>query len=98
MEHIDIATEMYEGGAEEALIAMLLDDKTSFEKKTHTAIWTLGQLKSEKALHILKDMYKDDPKGETCYGRHDSKVCQYEVYKSINAIEKFQLFKFPGLK
>jgi hypothetical protein len=97
-QHIKIAQERYEGGPEDALIAMLLDEKTSFHEKTHTAIWTLGQLESEKALPILREMYKDDPEGETCYGKHDSVVCQYEIYKAITAIEKFSLFHFRRLK
>ncbi len=98
IEHISEAVEFYEGTAEDALIAMLQDENAPMTKKTHTAVWTLGQIKSEKALPILKAMYKDDPKGETCYGKHDSLICQYEIYKAINAIEKIQLFKFPGLK
>ncbi len=32
------------------------------------------------------------------HGHHDSMLCQYDIHKAINAIEKFQLFKFPGLK
>lgn len=98
IENIITATELYQGTPEDALISMLLDENVPMEERTHTAVWTLGQLKSEKALPILKDLYKDDPKGETCYGLHDSILCQYEIHKAIEAIEKRQLFKFPGLK
>ncbi len=61
VEHIAMATEMYSGTPEEALISMLLDENAAMEKKTHTAVWTLGQLKSNKALPILKELYLDDP-------------------------------------
>ena len=98
IKNIIIATEMYQGTPEEALISMLIDENAPMQERTHTAVWTLGQLKSEIALPILKDLYKEDPKGETCYGNHDSMLCQYEIYKAIGAIEKFQLFKFPNLK
>lgn len=98
MEHITTATEVYQGTPEDALISMLLDENAPMVEKTHTALWTLGQLNSEKALPLLKELYKDDPKGKTCYGHHESMLCQYEIHKAINTIEGFQLFKFPGLK
>jgi hypothetical protein len=66
--------------------------------RIHIATWTLGQIKSEKALPTLKELYRDDPIGETCYGHHDTMLCQYEIYKAIQAIEHRQVFKYPGLK
>lgn len=96
-ENIEIAKQHYTGTAEGALIAFLLDEKAESNEKTHIAIWTLGQIKSEKALPVLKALYKDDPEGETCFGKHDSVICQYEIYKAIEVIEGKMLFSHAHL-
>ena len=83
--NISIALEKYPGTAEEALISFLQDEKNSPTDRTHIAIWTLGMLKSEKALPILRSYYKGDPKGETC--QHDRMICQYGLHKAIKQIE-----------
>jgi hypothetical protein len=85
--NIDIAKQKYSGTAEDALIAYLLDTTNSPRDRSQIAIWTLGQIGSPKALPILRGLYKNDPEGKTCYGRHDSVLCQYEIYKAINAEE-----------
>jgi hypothetical protein len=84
-ENISIAKKQYPGKAEDALIAYLLDTNNSPRDRTHVAVWTLGQIRSEKALPVLRELYKDDPEGKTCYGKHDSVLCQYEIYKAIHA-------------
>lgn len=86
-ERISIAQERYQGNAEDALIAYLLDTTNSPRDRSDVAIWTLGQIQSQKALPILKELYNSDPEGNTCHGRHDSVLCQYEIYKAIRAIE-----------
>lgn len=83
--NIKTAKDKYSGKAEDALIAYLLDTTNSPQDRSSIAIWTLGQIESKKALPILKDFYKDDPDGKTCYGKHDSVLCQYEIYKAMNA-------------
>ena len=89
--NISIAQQRYPGTAEEALISFLLDEKNSFHDRTHKAIWTLGMLKSEKALPILRSYYKNDPKGLTCHEKHDQMICQYGLLKAIVQIEnRFQ--------
>ena len=85
-QNIALAQQKYPGSAEDALIAFLQDDYNSFNDRTHKAIWTLGQIRSEKALPILQKYYHEDPKGESCKGNHDSMLCQYELYKAIKAI------------
>jgi len=92
--NIEIAKKQYSGNAEDALISLLSDENNSPTDRTHTAIWTLGQLKSKKALPLLKELYKDDPKGETCYGKHNTILCQYEIYKAIRTIERGSLFSY----
>jgi len=96
-EKITIAQQQYPGTAEDALLAFLLDENNSAEDRTHTAIWALGQIRSEKALPVLHEFYKNDPKGKTCFGRHDSVLCQYEIHKAIVSIEKKWLFSHPRL-
>lgn len=96
-EKIELVKTKYSGTAEEALIAFLQDEQNTFSDRTHIAVWTLGQIKSEMALPILKSYYKDDPKGETCYGLHDEMICQYELYKAIEAIEGKMLFSYNRL-
>lgn len=83
--NITIAKEKYPGKAEDALIAYLLDTTNSPRDRSSIAIWTLGQIHSEKALPILNELYLNDPEGKTCYGRHDSVLCQYEIYKALKA-------------
>lgn len=86
-ERISISQEKYPGNPEEALIAYLSDTTNTTRDRTDIAIWTLGQIQSQKALPILKELYHDDPKGKTCQNRHDSVLCQYGIYKAIRAIE-----------
>lgn len=83
--NIKTAQERYAGKAEDALIAFLLDTTNSPRSRSTVAIWTLGQIHSEKAIPVLEDLYKNDPEGKTCYGKHDSVLCQYEIYKALNA-------------
>lgn len=83
--NIKIAKEKYSGKAEDALIAYLLDTTNSAQERSHVAIWTLGQIQSEKAIPILNKIYMNNPNGKTCQGRHDSVLCQYEIYKALNA-------------
>jgi hypothetical protein len=85
--NILIAREKYPGNAEDALIEYLLDTLNSHHDRTHIAIWTLGQIKSNKALPLLQGLYMNDPDGKTCYGKHDTVLCQYEIYKAIKAVE-----------
>jgi len=96
--NINTAREHYPGTAEEALIAMLKDSSRSVYVRTHTAIWTLGQIRSSKALPILQELYQDDPGGSTCYGKHDSLLCQYEIHKAIESIRRNRLFSHSRLK
>ncbi len=96
-ENIRIAQEKYPGTAEEALISFLQDEKNSFNDRTHIAVWTLGMLKSEKALPILKSYYKDDPKGVTCKGHHNQMLCQYGLHKAIVQIEGRWMYSTAGL-
>jgi hypothetical protein len=83
--NISTAKEIYGGKAEDALIAFLQDSDNSFHDRTHVAIWTLGQIRSQKAIPILEQLYRDDPEGKTCKGNHDSILCQYEIYKALQA-------------
>lgn len=84
-DNIKTAQGKYTGKAEDALIAFLLDTTNATTDRTHLAIWTLGQIHSEKAIPILNSFYKNDPEGKTCKGKHDSVLCQYELYKALNA-------------
>ena len=96
--NIRVAVKEYSGSAEDALIAYMLDESKSPQGRTHTAIWTLGQIRSNKALPCLQEFYQDDPKGNTCYGHHDSLLCQMEIYKAITKIEGIGLFSNKRLK
>ena len=96
--NILIAKQKYPGKAENALISFLLDESNSTIDRTHGAIWTLGQIRSEKALPILNGLYENDPKGLTCFGKHNSRLCQYEIHKAIVTIESGWLFSHARLK
>jgi hypothetical protein len=86
--NINTAKQKYPGKAEDALISYLLDTANSTYDRSSLAVWTLGQIHSEKALPVLHELYKDDPEGKTCKGRHDKVLCQYEIHKAIVAIER----------
>ncbi|HEY3369408.1 MAG TPA: HEAT repeat domain-containing protein [Prolixibacteraceae bacterium] len=85
--NINIAKSRYPGNAEDALIAYLLDTTNSPRDRSHLAINTLGQIESAKARPILMKLYKNDPEGKTCFGKHNSVLCQYELYKALHARE-----------
>jgi hypothetical protein len=86
-ERINIAEKQYSGVAEDALIAYLLDTTNSSQNRSDVAIWTLGQIRSYKALPVLKKLYKNDPEGKTCKYHHNTVLCQYEIHKAIVSIE-----------
>lgn len=85
--NIKIAKSLYPGNAEDALIAYLLDSTKSANNRSHVAVWTLGQIHSQKARPVLQKLYKNDPKGLSCKGRHQVVLCQYGIYKAIEATE-----------
>jgi hypothetical protein len=84
-ENISIANKYHPGKPEDALLAYLADSTRSARDRTNVAVWTLGQIKSKKALPVLKLLYRNDPEGKTC--RHDSEICQYGLHKAIASIE-----------
>ena len=86
-ERIRIAKQQYSGIAEDALIAYLQDTIHTPREKSDVAIWTLGQIRSKKALPVLNGLYKNDPLGTTCKGHHNTVLCQYEIHKAIVSIE-----------
>ena len=96
-QNIKLAQQKYPGTAEEALISYMMDENISAEGRTHEAIWTLGKIRSEKAFPYLKELYRNDPKGKICFGKHDEMLCQYEIHKAIVAIEKGGLISYARL-
>lgn len=96
--NIQLAQEKYGGTAEEALIAFLQDESNSATDRSHIAVWTLAQIESDKALPVLYQYYKNDPQGNTCYGKHHTALCQYEIYKAIKAIDKKSTFSHAKFK
>jgi len=91
-ENISIAQQRYPGTKEDALIAYLVDTTNSPHDRS-MAIYSLGQINSKKALSVLKGLYKNDPKGKTCHGKHDSVLCQKEIHTAIETIE----YRYPEI-
>ena len=56
-ENINIVQQKYPDTAEDALISYLLDENNAAYDRTHKAIWTLGQVRLEKALPILREYF-----------------------------------------
>lgn len=83
--NIVLAQTKYTGKAEDALIAYLLDETNSPQNRSHIAVWTLGQIQSQKAIPILEGIYHNDPEGKTCKGRHNTVICKYEIHKALHA-------------
>lgn len=86
-ENIRIAQLEHPGKADDALLEYLADTTKSPMDRTNIAIWTLGQIRSRKALPVLKSLYRNDPEGHICRGHHNSELCQYELHKAIVSIE-----------
>lgn len=97
-QNMAVAVEKYPGSPEDALISYLQDETNPPRKRTHTAVWTLGMIGSRKALPVLYGYYRNDPEGKTCHGRHETDLCQYEIHKAIQAIEKERPISFQWLK
>lgn len=87
IKNIDIAKGKYSGTAEDALMAFLADTANTARDRSRVAVWTLGQIKSRKALSMLEEYYHDDPTGLTCHNHHDLVLCQSGLHRSIVAIE-----------
>lgn len=90
-EHISIAQQRYPNAAtaEDALITYLVDTTNSPHDRVAIAIWTLGQIHSKKALPVLKGLYRNDPKGKTCHGKHDQMLCQKGIHTAIETIGQY---------
>ncbi len=96
--NIEIAERIYNKKGEEALLLFLKDENNSPNDRTHVAIWTLGKIRSNKALPILLGYYLNDPEGQFCKNRHDEELCQYEIHKAIVAIETGSILSYAQLK
>lgn len=86
-ENIRIAELDNPGKAEDALLAYLADTTKSPMDRTNIAVWTLGQIRSQKALPVLQGLYRNDPEGHICRGHHNTEICQYELHKAIVSIQ-----------
>ncbi|MGE5406266.1 MAG: HEAT repeat domain-containing protein [Methanosarcina sp.] len=84
-ERIKIAKTEHPGKAEDALLAYLSDSTKTFNERSDVAVWTLGQIKSRKALPVLKSLYKNNPNYQC---NHRTELCQYGIYKAIISIER----------
>lgn len=78
-ENISIAKKEFPGKAEDALLAFLADSTKSPRERTEIAVWTLGQIRSEKALPVLNSLYKKS--------EYSSGFSRYEIHKAIVSIE-----------
>lgn len=97
-QNIELAEHKYNTHGEDALINFLEDENNSNYDRTHLAIWTLGKIRSQKALPVLKKYNLNDPEGHSCKGMHREKLCQYEIHKAIQTIENGALLSFASLK
>jgi hypothetical protein len=84
-ENIALAKTEHPGKAEDALLAYLADSTKTPRERTEIAVWTLGQIRSRKALPVLKSLYKNNP---NYHCNHNTELCQYEVHKAIVSIER----------
>jgi hypothetical protein len=96
--NILMAQKLHPGAPEDALIAYIQDPSVSPHNKSKIGVWTLGQIKSEKSLPVLKTLYKDDPVGKICRGKHDEVICQYCLHKAIVSIESNNHSSNSGIK
>ena len=85
------AQTLYGGDAVGALVALVEDEKVSFEKR-NSAIWALGQLGNTRALATLTKLDTEEeqeaPYDSTAY------IIQYSVEKSIQQINGFSTVRW----
>ena len=96
--NIELAEQKYHSHGENALISYLEDEKNPYFDRTHIAVWTLGKVRSQRALPVLKKYYLNDPAGRSCKGMHHKKLCQYEIHKAIKAIENGTFLSYASLR
>jgi hypothetical protein len=77
----------YSGNDEEVLLAYLQDETNSPSDRTRVAVWSLGEIKSRKALPVLKDMVNELLGEEHCKGAHQWRICQHEIRIAVHKIE-----------
>lgn len=70
------ATQQYPGDRVEALIAYVKSENHSLRKR-NLAVWALGQIGDQRALHVLNQFYTGGP----C--DHNHYLCQGELQKAI---------------
>lgn len=71
---------LYGGDCVEALSAVIQSDTTSFNKK-NSAVWALGQLADQKALHLLRELSQNP--GDTSHCTRSKEICAHEVNKAL---------------
>ncbi len=71
---------IFEGDCVEALIQITKSENHDYEQKNH-AIWVLGQLSDERALHILNEFLEYSYPETPC--KRDVHICKEEVEKAI---------------
>ena len=81
----DRAEDRYGEGCQNALIAVMEDDKSSAREKNN-AIWAMGQMADQEFLETLEKFYA----GSVPEGREplDEVVSQYEIKKAIRWINE----------
>ena len=70
------AQSSHPGDKIEALISVLESEQSSLKEKNH-AVWALGQLRDERAVPALEELYT----GEPC--DHNRFVCQREAKRAL---------------
>lgn len=79
MKQCDLAQAKYAGDCVAALIQVLEDEENALEQRNY-AIWSLGQLKDERAIPILKKFYTGIIPDKEPY---DQTLSQYELKKAL---------------
>jgi len=64
----------------QALIDLVNCENCAMEQRNR-AVWTLGQMREERALPVLHKYFYDGP----C--QHEKNICQHELRKAIKRIE-----------
>lgn len=92
-----VAKEKHGGNCQEALVAVLEDEKAA-PKEKNDAIWALGQMAEPQSLEVLEKNYA----GRVPEGREplDQVVSQYEIEKAIRWCKggNWTSWMYSGLK
>ena len=81
----------FQGDCVEVLVAYIESDDHTFSEK-HDAIWALGEIGDPRCIPTLQKLWTGEPCTKPC--RYDLYICQYQLEKSIQRCQGFNVMRY----